>query len=401
MLAKQMRLQQIDPAELSNDVAGDEKPSPIEYEVAKYLRAKLPEKKTTLVGVKVDYFIASKAIDCLLDSKWALRAQGSEQDALFTTRESVADYLDLMLRHKFFHRAKKIIVKEKKKKKDLEAKDEKERAKGKEDADSVKEDAVKGEKKDKKSKKEVIVKEKKKVKLDMHMEQIVIDSNEPYVWIYEPLSIKSCLFGFLLVFGVVAVCLFPLWPSCIRTWVYYLSVAVASFLVFIIGLALCKCPDQSFLLSPKTNSVCLSFRTVKLIIFVIIWGITFGRHHFWIFPNLTEDVGFFESFWPLYQYENKSNSDKDSSDSDSASGEEPAKSAEVADLSNEKKKKKVKKAEEVTVSQDEKEVCLKESKSSAPEDEHDSEVSENDSVDNNGFEIVNNKDVPEILNLKL
>jgi hypothetical protein len=23
---------------------------------------------------------------------------------------------------------------------------------------------------------------------------------------------------------------------------------------------------------------------------------------FWIFPNLTEDVGFFESFWPVYVY---------------------------------------------------------------------------------------------------
>lgn len=25
-----------------------------------------------------------------------------------------------------------------------------------------------------------------------------------------------------------------------------------------------------------------------------------GKHHLWILPNLTEDVGFLASFWPLY-----------------------------------------------------------------------------------------------------
>lgn len=33
---------------------------------------------------------ASKAVDCLLDSKWAKAKKGEE--ALFTTRESVLDY---------------------------------------------------------------------------------------------------------------------------------------------------------------------------------------------------------------------------------------------------------------------------------------------------------------------
>lgn len=33
---------------------------------------------------------ASKAVDCLLDSKWAKAKKGEE--ALFTTRESVVDY---------------------------------------------------------------------------------------------------------------------------------------------------------------------------------------------------------------------------------------------------------------------------------------------------------------------
>ena len=29
---------------------------------------------------------------------------------------------------------------------------------------------------------------------------------------------------------------------------------------------------------------------------------TFGKHHFWLLPNLTEDMGFFDSFKPLYKH---------------------------------------------------------------------------------------------------
>jgi len=403
------RKKEAEASEQNAKLIQDDKPTPVEYEVAKYLRNKLPEKKTTLLGVWVDYFIASKAIDCLLDSKWATRPAGSTQDALFTTRESVTEFLDTMLHHKFFHRAKKIIVKEKKKiiknKDNGEEPETKEATKEttKETAKEIKEvDTKESEGKDvkevkeKKSKKEG--KEKKKVKLDMHMEQVVIDANEPYVWIYEPLSIKSCVFGFLLVFGVVAVCLFPLWPSAIRNWVYYLSVAVASFLVFIISLAL-----------------------VKLIIFVFIWCITFGNHYFWIFPNLTEDVGFFESFWPLYEHK------KSGSSQQSTTEKEANKTESAADLSKEKKKKKKQpkasaveeeqgdgeeeenyqstemdpllpgQEENFDVQQDGEE----EEQEEGGDEENESSSSENDSLKNNGFEIVDNKDVPEILNLKL
>lgn len=65
--------------------------------------------------------------------------------------------------------------------------------------------------------------------------------------------------------------------SFFRLGVYYLSVAAAGFLVTIIVLAI-----------------------LRLIIFCLIWMLTLGKHHLWILPNLTEDVGFFASFWPLY-----------------------------------------------------------------------------------------------------
>lgn len=38
-------------------VSESDKPSKVEYQIAKYLRSKLPAKKTTLLSHKVDYFI--------------------------------------------------------------------------------------------------------------------------------------------------------------------------------------------------------------------------------------------------------------------------------------------------------------------------------------------------------
>lgn len=45
--------------------------------------------------------------------------------------------------------------------------------------------------------------------------------------------------------------------------------------------------------------------SARCILFLIIWLITGGRHHFWFLPNLTADVGFIDSFRPLYTHEYK------------------------------------------------------------------------------------------------
>ncbi|KAG1673589.1 Translocation protein SEC62 [Nymphon striatum] len=250
----------------------DEKPSKEQYAVAKYLKNNLPVKKTTLLGHKVEYFIASKAINVLLDSQWASGAKNTPN--IFTDRESVERYLDIMLQKKFFHRAKKFVQKDSKKpkKKDDDTADERKSGK-EEEKKSGKEDdkEIEGDKK-----------KKRKVKLDMHLEQLFVDGNDAYVWIYDPIPMKSWLIGALIVFGSIALCLFPLWPATIRLGVYYLSVAAAGFLVVLLGLAV-----------------------VRLIIFSILWGCSMGKHHFWLLPNLMEDVGFLESFWPLYFYEYK------------------------------------------------------------------------------------------------
>ena len=56
------------------------------------------------------------------------------------------------------------------------------------------------------------------------------------------------------------------------------------------------------------------FSSVRLILFCCIWCLTLGRHHFWFLPNLTEDVGFFDSFKPLYKHHSNVSNTKDESD---------------------------------------------------------------------------------------
>ncbi len=41
---------------------------------------------------------------------------------------------------------------------------------------------------------------------------------------------------------------------------------------------------------------------MRSVVFGLVWLVTWGRHHLWILPNLTEDCGFLESFKPPYSY---------------------------------------------------------------------------------------------------
>lgn len=309
------------------DQNDENKGQKLEFEIAKYLRSKLQAKRTTLLAHKVDYFIASKSIDCLLDSKWAVKGKNNEEP-LFTTRESVVAFMQKMLTHQLFHRAKAIIVSKKDKKRlDDEgsgADDGKKKEKTKKDkikSDSEKNKEKIGNKKDEKEKEKdkekekekekekdkdkdrEKKKEKKKIKLDMHMDQVFVDGNEPYVWLYDPVSIRTWFFGALVVMAGIALCLFPLWPKTFRSYVFYLSIAVATFLFTILVLVV-----------------------VRFVIFAIVWLLSLGKHRFWILPNLTEDVGFFESFWPLYQYEYRGEKDENNDVGDDNADPSQAKS---------------------------------------------------------------------------
>uniref|UniRef100_A0A0E9X9B9 Translocation protein SEC62 n=1 Tax=Anguilla anguilla TaxID=7936 RepID=A0A0E9X9B9_ANGAN len=64
-------------------------PTKEEKAVAKYLRFNCPTKSTNMMGHRVDYFVASKAVDSLLDSKWAKAKKGerpcSQPESLWWT----------------------------------------------------------------------------------------------------------------------------------------------------------------------------------------------------------------------------------------------------------------------------------------------------------------------------
>merc|ERR1712029_1001492 len=102
----------------------NEKPTKEEYAVAKHLRFNLPTKQGKLVGMPVQYFVASKAVDMLMESKWG--AEKCKDNALFTSRAGCCDYMDRLLQKGLFHRAAKV---EKKKDKDRDKKPKKQPAK--------------------------------------------------------------------------------------------------------------------------------------------------------------------------------------------------------------------------------------------------------------------------------
>jgi len=272
-----------------NEDEKPEKADPEEYKVAEWMKKNIPSKKTKFLNHNVEYFTGSKAVDGLMESKWAKPIKEGE-NALFLTRADIVHFLDKMLRHKFFHRAKKVPVSEQELKMKMKKKAKKEDEKGDEKKKKEEEAAESSHAEGKDTgQQEEREKKKKKIRLEMHMDQFFHDGLDAYVWLYDPIPFYYWLFGALLVLGAIAICMFPLWPPTVRMGVYYLSVAAAGFLMFIIALAI-----------------------LRLIVFCLLWILTLGKHHLWLFPNLTEDVGFFASFWPLYQYEYKGSEKKPS-----------------------------------------------------------------------------------------
>lgn len=273
----------------------------LQKKVTHWLRRNLPTKKTKFLhSHEVSFFSGTKAVDfLLLESPWAVAkvSNPEKSELIFETREQCSQYLDELLKHKMFHRAKKIPVTDaaiKKKKKKVDEKTD-------------------GEETDMGGKKETDKKKKRKIRLDMHLDQIFLDSSDAYVWLYDPVPWYYWCVGTIIVLGVIGVCLFPLWPPKLRLGVHYLSIAAAGFLVCIIGLAV-----------------------LKYIIFGILFALSAGKLKFWIFPNLTEDVGFMESFLPVYDYTytgGAKKKDKDSDDEEEDDSENEDEKATQADHS--------------------------------------------------------------------
>lgn len=102
-----------------------------------------------------------------------------------------------------------------------------------------------------------------------------MDPDAYYAWSYTKPNPMMLVYSILMIAGVFILILFPLWPTFMRTGVWYLSMGAMGLLGLLFAIAI-----------------------VRLIIFVITY-LAMPRA-FWLFPNLFEDCGVLESFQPVY-----------------------------------------------------------------------------------------------------
>lgn len=132
--------------------------------------------------------------------------------------------------------------------------------------------------KKKKKKKSSTDKPKPAQNLQIQRDQASFADTDFFAWFYETTQLQTILGGIGIVVVVFGAILFPLWPPVLRTAVWYLSIAM---LGLIAGIAV--------------------IAVVRLILFIITMFTT--PPGIWLFPNLFEDVGFFESFVPLWAWQ--------------------------------------------------------------------------------------------------
>jgi len=98
------------------------------------------------------------------------------------------------------------------------------------------------------------------------------------VWFYEGSQIKQKLYALGALVVVFFVIMFPLWPLKMRLGVWYLSMGMLG----LIGLF-------------------FAMSIFRLILFAVtMFAVPPGL---WLYPNLFEDVGFFDSFRPVWGWQ--------------------------------------------------------------------------------------------------
>ncbi|SMR59074.1 unnamed protein product [Zymoseptoria tritici ST99CH_1E4] len=98
-----------------------------------------------------------------------------------------------------------------------------------------------------------------------------------YVWMYEGAQWKNKLYAGGALLLILLVVFFPVWPYKLRIGVWYLSMAMLGLLGLFFAMAI-----------------------VRLIIFLATMFTV--KPGLWLYPNLFEDVGFFDSFKPLWAW---------------------------------------------------------------------------------------------------
>lgn len=98
-----------------------------------------------------------------------------------------------------------------------------------------------------------------------------------YVWLYEGSQWKNKLYAGGALALILAVVFFPVWPYHLRLGVWYVSMALLGVLGLFFTMAI-----------------------FRLILFLVTMFA--APPGFWLFPNLFEDVGFFDSFKPAWAW---------------------------------------------------------------------------------------------------
>jgi translocation protein SEC62 len=112
------------------------------------------------------------------------------------------------------------------------------------------------------------------VRIEQHQEA---NDDNYYIWLYEGSQWKQKLYAGGALLLVIAIVLFPLWPLFMRQGVWYLSMGVLGLIGLFFAMAI-----------------------VRLILFIItMFTVSPGL---WLYPNLFEDVGFFDSFRPVWAW---------------------------------------------------------------------------------------------------
>ncbi|PSS36988.1 hypothetical protein PHLCEN_2v1204 [Hermanssonia centrifuga] len=99
-----------------------------------------------------------------------------------------------------------------------------------------------------------------------------------YAWFYEPSQWMTTVGGFAMLGVMLAGVMFPLWPPIMRLGVWYISIGVLGLIGLFFAIAV-----------------------VRLIFYIIT--IIVASPGIWIFPKLFADVGFVESFIPLWEWD--------------------------------------------------------------------------------------------------
>ncbi|KAK7685991.1 hypothetical protein QCA50_010802 [Cerrena zonata] len=110
------------------------------------------------------------------------------------------------------------------------------------------------------------------------VQQQMFTPTEYYAWFYEGSQLTTYVGGVAMVAIMLAGVMFPLWPPIMRLGVWYLSIAVLGLIGLFFAIAI-----------------------VRLIFYIIT--VIVASPGIWIFPKLFADVGFVESFIPLWEWD--------------------------------------------------------------------------------------------------